>query len=233
MFALGLALAICFIPGYTGAMIPTQWALLSIVLPLGLFLPSAFGPCHWLGLLALAWATYSVSWSPILYDGIYGLWLAFIWAGSFWLGSAIANHQSIYKGLALGLSASSIVAIFQALGYSPVETTFGPPAGLLFNSTVLGASCALVIIALAQARDWLWITGLIPGLYLSHSRAALAIIVLAFLAKRVHVVVALTVLLAANIALIAYLSPSDTQRLLLWGVAIRELTLFGHGIGSF
>jgi hypothetical protein len=234
MLAFGLLIAICFIPGYTGAMIPTQWAVLSAILPLGLFRLGNFGSCHWLGLLALAWAAFSIHWSPSYYDAVYGFWIACIWAGAFWFGGTISSHSSIYKGLALGLSTSSIVAIFQALGYSPVEIgEHMPPAGLLFNSTVLGASCALIIVALAQHRLWFWIPGLIPALYLSHSRAAIAIIVLAFLAKRVHFLVAIAVLVVANLALTFYLNPSDTQRLMLWGLAIRELSLFGHGIGSF
>jgi hypothetical protein len=234
LFAFGLILAICFVPGYIGAMIPTQWAVLSAILPLGLFYSGIFGPWHWLGILALAWASFSITWSPSIFDGVYGLWIISIWALAFWFGSInFVDHRPLWKGLALGLTISSVVAIFQYFGYQPVEIAGGPPAGLLYNSTVLGASCALVIIACAKYGLWFYIPGLLPGLYLSHSRGAWAVLGLTFLAQRTHVLVALTLLLTANIAFVFFLNSSDTQRLLLWGVAIREFNLFGHGIGSF
>ncbi len=231
---LGLLLPTCFIPGITGALIPTQWAVLSAVLPLGLWHSSYFGPCHWLGLLSLAWAAFSLQWTPSIFDGIYGLWIISIWALAFWLGGLnFVKLQLLWQGLALGLTVSSVVAIFQALGYRPVEVSNDQLAGLLFNSTVLGASCALVIIACAKYRLWLYIPGLLPALYLSHSRAAWAVLGLTFLAGRIHILVALCALVLGNLALVYWLNPSDTQRLLLWGVAIHELSWLGHGIGSF
>ncbi len=235
LFYLGLLLPICFIPGYTGALIPTQWAVLSAVLPLGLWHSSYFGPCHWLGLLALAWAAFTLQWSPSIFDGIYGLWLMSIWALAFWLGGLnFVRPQLLWQGLAFGLTVSSIVAIFQAFGYHPVEiapdTTY--PAGLLYNSTVLGASCALVLIACMKCELWWYIPGLLPALYLSHSRGAWAIVALTALA-RIHILVALCALVLGNLALVYWLNPSDIQRLLLWGTALRELSWLGHGIGSY
>ena len=57
MFLLGLLLPICFIPGYTGASIPSQWVLLSLVLPAALWRRGyRLTPLHLLGLGFIAWA---------------------------------------------------------------------------------------------------------------------------------------------------------------------------------
>src|SRR5260221_7739561 len=107
MFLLGLIVSVCYIPGVTGAMVPTQWAVLSAVLPLGLWYSGAKGPEILFGTLALVFAALSILWAPNTYDAGYGLWLACIWAGCFWLGAIQTNFAGLYVGLACGLGVSS------------------------------------------------------------------------------------------------------------------------------
>lgn len=235
MFLLGLLLPICYIPGLTGASIPTQWALLSIAFAISLWREPSTPPSslHYLGLGFLAFAALGLLWAPNLWDGLYALWLVLLWALSFRLGSATASPANLYRGLAIGLSVSSVLAIFQWFGYSTIPTANGSNiAGLLFNRTVLGATTALVILGLISERLWLYIPMLLPGLILSGSRGGWLILMVGLLA-RMHILIALGLTLACALALSFVPDSSDALRLQIWGVTLRGLTLFGHGPGSF
>ncbi len=234
MFWLGLLLPICFVPGNTGASIPTQWALLSLVLPLSL--PHAGWVTWWhrLGIFFLAYATLSALWSINLYSWVWGLWLAAIWACAFWYGSTKVYLAPLWKGLALGLTASSGVALAQALDYTPV-VTFDPNlhAGLLYNTTVQGTVIALVLIALASHRLWWYTPPLLLGLILSESRGALLILTVAAIARYIHWLAALAFLVLGGFLLAFAFDPADSQRLQIWGIALGAIPIFGHGAGSF
>lgn len=234
-FALGLALAICFIPGVTGASIPTQWALLSAVLPLSLWRSGLITPLHWLWVGFISWSIGIAADVANLYTAFLGLWFVSIWALSFWLGSTLPSLAQLWKGLAIGLSISSLVAMAQALGYHPVEIADCTPTcipGLLFNSTMQGATIALVLIALVSHRLWLWI-GLLPvGLILANSRGAYLILAATAL-TRIHWLAAIAALILGALVFSLFLNPSDSQRLQVWGYAIRGLTSVGWGPFAF
>jgi hypothetical protein len=236
MFLLGLLVATCFIPGYVGAAVPTQWALLSIVLPFSLWRSGVLNLGHFAGLAVLAWSAISILWAPNPWDAGYGLWIAGIWALSFWLGTTMSYPVHLWQGLAAGLSISSVVAIFQHFGYQPVVMAGESPAGLLFNSTLLGACCALVLIALWTQRQWLWMPGLLPGLYLANSRGAYLILVLVAIAHYSWKL-ALTLLVLGGFFLIYWIGQSDgdsdAKRLVIFGATFRASHWLGNGIGSF
>jgi hypothetical protein len=231
-FGLGLLLATCYIPGITGAMIPTQWSVLSIVLPLCLWQTNALGPVHWAGLAVLAWSALSFLWVVNQYDAVYGLWLAMLWAGSFWLGTVTLDFEPILKGLAAGLGVSSAVAIAQAFGFDGIYMFTDNPAGLLYNSTVLGSTCALILIALVSHALWRWVPLVLPGLYLAHSRGAWLILG-AVILTRIHWALTIALLASVGTGYAYFAGDSDSLRLTVWGHALRELTPFGRGIGSF
>lgn len=238
MFLLGLIVAVCFVPGYTGAIIPTQWAVLSILLPLGLWRSGVLGPSALAGLAVLAWSAISILWAPNTWDAGFGLWLACIWALALWFGSTIDDFRPLWRGLAVGLTISSAVAIFQHFGFAPVLANSPErPTGLFFNSTLLGASACLVIIALISQRQWAYIPGVLPALFLAHSRGAFLVLALTLLTRYLRVrYVLLAMALAACILVLTlngHETDSDRTRLILWGAALRELNLLGHGIGSF
>ncbi len=232
IFALGLIVPICFIPGITGAAIPTQWVLLSCLLPLGLWRSGPFGPAHWLGLGALAYAAASILWATSHYDGLNGLWTLSICALALWLGTTLTRTRDLFRGLAWGMVINSGFAIAQYLGYSPVPVSEGI-AGLFFNSTVLGASAALVLLAMIEYRFWFLALGTVPSLLLSGSRGSWAILAIGLLARRVHWSIILTCVALGAVAFAWAPNHSDAQRLYLWSLAYSHLTLFGNGIGSF
>lgn len=234
MLYLGIALAVCFVPGYTGATIPSQWALLSCVLPFSLWRKAEIGAAHWLGLMFVVWAILSTAWATNYHTSVFGLWIVSIWGLSFWLGSSLQSLAQLWKGLAIGLSISSIVAMAQALGFHPVEIAeAGRFPGLLFNTTVQGATIALVLIALVSHRLW-WYTPLLwVGLALSQSKGAALVLAAALIARFTHWLFALALLVAGALAFTFLLDSADSQRLQIWGYAIRGLSLLGWGPDSF
>jgi len=236
MFYLGLLLPVCYVPGFVGAYIPTQWVVLSCLLPFALWRGGTFPPPALAGLATLAWSALSLLWAPNPIDSIYGLWLFAIWALSFWLGCTITDFRPLWQGLALGMAVNGAVALIQWWGYVPVETGTRI-SGLFFNSTLLGACATLVIIACVSQRQWLHALGCAPALALSGSRGAWAVLTLTLLTRYLRLrYVLLTAVLGAIALLLAagrFDSNSDTDRLLIWGMALRNLTPWGNGIGSF
>jgi hypothetical protein len=229
MFILGLLLPICYIPGYTGASIPTQWAVLSLTLPF--ILHYAFISRVWLGFIAFA--ILGTLWAPQVYDSIFGIWVVVLWGLSFQLGQSSEDSTSLYKGLAYGLSVSSFIAIFQWFGYTPLPVAYGNNvAGLLYNRTVLSAASALLILCLIEHRLWLYIPSLLPGLILSGSRGGWVVLICA-IAARIHwsLVIAQLILVALIFGTSA--SSSDTERSLIWASAIHGLNWLGWSANSF
>jgi hypothetical protein len=233
MFAFGLLIAVCFVPGITGASIPTQWAVLSIILPLTLWRAAPFTALHFFGALFCGYACLSALWATNYHTSVLGLWLVFIWALSFRLGSSLPTLISLWKGLAIGLSISSAVAVAQALDYEPVITSPNMYAGLLYNLTVQGMSIALVLVALAAYRLWWYMPMLVLGLILSGSRGAFLVLATTAIARYIHWLAAIACLILGAAAFTYLLDPSDSQRLTIWGYALRGLSVFGWGPDSF
>ena len=161
-----------------------------------------------------------------------GSWLLLALALALVIGWSLTSLKPLFRGLAVGLSLSSAVAVTQALGMTEI-VILEKPAGFFFNSTIQAAAIALVIIAIVCQRDWRYIPAMLPGLWLAHSRGGW-LVLLAGLVSRFFGWQAL--LLTVSIAAAASLSvmgPSDIDRIMIWSVAWRELTWLGHGAGSF
>lgn len=233
MFWLGLLLPISFVPGYTGASIATQWAVLSIVLPLGLWVKGPITLSHWLFLLFAVWSVISLFETHTVNSSVFGLWLIFIWALSFHLGTVVKSLVPLWQGLAVGLSISTGVAVAQALDYAPVLTNdpYGY-AGLLYNTTLQGICISLVLIALVVHRLWWYMPPLAIGLILSGSRGGFLLLGLALLAHFTRPLVAVGAL-AIGCATFAATDLADIARLQIWGYTIRGLYFLGHGPGAF
>jgi hypothetical protein len=229
MFYFGLLFPIAFVPGYTGASIPTQWAVLSLALPILLH----YAPISrvWFGFIAFA--ILGTLWTPQVDDTIFGVMLVVLWGLSFQLGQSTEDPTPLYKGLALGLSISSAIAIFQWFGYAPIPVAYkGNVAGLLYNRTILGATSALLILCLLQHRLWFYIPSLLPGLILSGSRGGWVVLACG-VAPRLHWSVGVFCALTAILLILAPTSPSDNERLTIWASAIHGLSWFGWSANSF
>ena len=227
MFFLGLLLPICYIAGYTGISIPTQWAVLLVYL--GTVFWWQGGKLHWAAIGFLGYAALSLLWSP---DYGFGVMIAVVWVVSFWYGSTLDDLTELWQGLAIGMTVNSGVAIAQWLGYRPVLSE--GIGGLLFSPVLLGACAALVIVALVCNRMWWFIPGLLPALWLSHSRGAWVVLGLSLVARYLGWVIPVVLLVIAGaVALVIQLNPSDFVRLQFWAVAIHGMTIFGNGAGAF
>lgn len=232
LFALGLATSLAYIPGITGSTLPTGWALLSLTLPLTLWVPTDMTPFHKAGAAFLAYTALSAFWSPEPWDAIWRLWQFSILALAFRLGSTNLNLTPLWKGLAIGVSASSVIAILQHSGYSIVSRITDSP-GIYYNGVAAGAITAITIVALASADLWRWTIPLIPGLLLSGSRGAIFAGTFGLLVT-IHRHAWLAIIpIGAAFFITIHLGPSDLQRFTIWRAAYHHLTWFGNGAGSF
>jgi hypothetical protein len=235
MFWLGLIVSLCYVPGVTGAHIATQWPVLSVLLPLALWRSGSMTVLHWLGVAFLTYAAARIASAPLVFDAVFGFWLLCIMALSFWLGSTLHDLRGLYKGLALGVSVSSVIAVLQYFGLSPVPYASSNPAGLFINSVSLGLISALLIVALASERMWLLVLPLLPGLMLSGSRGAWLALAIGLWATIFRSAWVLAAVGFAGVFFLFTLQPSssDETRLIIWTAAANNLTWLGWGPGAF
>lgn len=232
MFYLGLLLPVAFIPGYTGASVPTQWAVLSAFLPLTLW-SGRFGLGHKVLLGFLCYALISLLWSVNLWSWVWGIWLACIWFICYHYGTLNEDLQSLWKGLALGVSVSAIVAVFQKLGYAPVESHNESAAGLFFNPSLFGIICGLLLVGLLCHRLWWYMPFPALGLVLSSTRGGLAVLALGLAARYGGWLGGLAVLSAGGIAFSLSTGSGDLERMQIYGVTVPVLSWLGNGAGQF
>lgn len=236
MYALGLIVSLCYVPGVIGAYVATQWPVLSIALPVAvMYQRGIMTPLHWAGLVFVAYAFAHLHSVPIFADGVWGIWILSIMALSFWLGSTLSNLRDLYRGLAIGAAVSSLVGVAQWFGYSPVMYVSEHPAGLYVNSVVQGMTLAFLVVALVSERLWLYVPLLLPGLVLSHSRGAFVALAIGLLAVYVRRVWVFGLLGLIGLIMLFTVRPdsSDELRLLVWNDALHFLTPWGWGPGSF
>lgn len=237
MFWLGAAVALCYVPGVTGAYIQTQWPLLSFLLPFALLRPGPFTVFHLAGVAFVAYAAAWLPFSPNMYAGVFGLWLLVIVGLCLWLGTTMLETRKLYAGLAAGAAVSSLVAVFQHFGVAVVPTMSAAPAGLYVNSVQQGVVLALIVVALASERMWFWALPLVPGIWLANSRGGFIVLAVGLLGcyvRRLWVVGGVGfVAMAGAFYLLHSQSMSDVQRVFIWQSTWDSLTPFGWGTGIF
>lgn len=232
MFLLGLAVTVAYIPGWTGWLMPTGWALLSCLLLLALWDKGEIGPLHWLGLFFLVFAFASAFWAVDGYVAVWRLWQLAILALAFWRGSTATSLVPLWRGLALGLAISGVVAIAQWYGFRPVLQGTGSP-GLFFNPMIFGEACALAALGLLCTRQYAWLPCIVSGLILCDYRGAIAGLVLGLVAMFRRPVLVGAVGVFGLLMVAASFHPTDVARYQAWQAAWSNLTPFGWGAGSF
>lgn len=230
MFWLGLVLPICYVASYTGAAIPTQFPVLSIALTAGLWRRGNLGAMLPL-FFSTAWAALSLTWAPNLDTAIYGLWVMCIWAMSFWLGTTLLSLEGLWRGLAIGMSISSAVAVAQWLGWSAIPSDGN--AGLLYNTTLQGLCIAIVMLGLWVNGLIAYIPALLPGLILANSRGAYVVLAAGVLAQFGKFQAIAIMLSLAVIYVFTFYGPSDVERLQIWLVSGLGISWHGMGVGTF
>lgn len=241
MYLVGFLVPTVFVPGWTGAGLPTAWPFLSIVLPFFLLRPIPMSEAHWWGLAFLVYAFISLLWTPILVQGVEYVWHLCILGAAFALGSVTSCPRRLYIGLGLGITVSSLLAIPQWLGWDGIYLFAGGiPAGLFINANALGEAAAVVILLLLTERIWWLIPGVLPGIILTQARGAALALALALGAwawgRSRLVAIAVVIALAAAGTYASLRKESNYsfgQRLAIWTDTFSGLTTFGHGAGSF
>lgn len=232
---LAALLSVAYIPGITGASIDTHWAVMSMVLPLTLWRRGSFSLLHTLGLCFLAWAFLGLLWAVDPYDGVIGLWYICLMALTFWLGSTLYDLRKIFIGLSFGMAISSAIGVAQYFGWHGLPT-FGDNnnAGLLYNRVVQGQVLTLLVIGLLSIGEVLPIPFLLPGIIVSGSRGAYFVLAIGIIAQIIRTPWLLLSLCIPALWLTFFGLPvSDLLRSYIWSITLPELTLFGHGPGSF
>lgn len=172
---LGFLLAICFVPGISGAAYGSRWALLSIALPAMLCLLDwrPFAAVHWIGAAFLSWVALAVLWAPDLCYALDSLWLWLLLGAAFVLGSMLgATLPQMVAGLGAGLILSAAVALMQWFGFDAIGQVSAPPGGLFANRNYLGELAALVLIGAVVFRQWWNVTAPAFLIVVTECRAA-------------------------------------------------------------
>lgn len=231
-------LSVIYVPGWTGAAIPTGWAFLSASLPLMIWRGRPIPwPLQALIGIFLVYSILSLTWTINRDAGIYVLWMHTAILGAFIVGYKLESLDSAMRGFALGLGVSSLLCIAQWSGWRPV-LSFDPlqPVGLLYNPSISGQAFAVIILWLALRQHWRYIPILVPGLWLNETRSwwvGLTLPALAYLLRRdwrwTLAVGACAIFIGWNL-----IDPGsrDQIRVALWRAFYDHLTIFGRGAGA-
>lgn len=251
--ALVCAIMVAYWPGVPGAALTLRYAALLCTLP---WLALRQSPPA-VGLAFLAYVTASISWSLEPWYGVGDLlhftllWLAFT------VGRQVFDERWIWRGAAVGLAVSSVLAVAQWMGAPYAPPCLMPrPCGLWLNGNIMAETATLVVVGLLSSQcSWLWAAICIPALTMPLHRGsilALSVSGVLFLCRRrqpgwTACLGLLGIASTAGVALVwitlgpggraddlaAILhSPGVEDRLRLWQVALEHLSLFGSGAGS-
>jgi hypothetical protein len=243
MPALGFFIAVAFWPGLLSAAVAPRWALIAVGLPLVSWLdPRALDLRIGLCLLAtLGLAALSLAWTPDPLTGSLELSHLLILCAAVLAGACCTDLAPVLRAVALGVGVSSLIAVAQLVGHSPVEQMVSP-AGLFANRNVLGELAAVVMVwAVLSGERWVSLV-LLAAVILCRSRVGLVSAVLALCWARPRwtpsiVIMGVIYVLLAPLVGMSPLDPgklvSAAERLEIWTAAISDPRLFGHGIGSF
>lgn len=232
---LGIAIMTAFIPGVTALASVTSWAVMWLIMPVLLLkCKIEFTIIHILGLVFLSYAALSLLWSP---HGMLELMQMLALASVFVWGCTLKDLKSITTGLSIGLTISSIMAVFQYFDLDFVYSLGGKPSGLFINPNIYAEISGMLLILILINKLWWFIPVAVPGLLVS-SRAVmigLAAVSLIWIWNKSKLLAAslAACLVAVGAVLINYRTDTIYQRIYIWHDAISGFKLFGNGIGSF
>lgn len=243
----GFLLAIAFDPYiYTGATDP-RWALLAISLPILIATTPSnnFTVPHLLGLIFIAWASLTLTWTSNLWDGLGEMIHLFVCGLAIVYGSRLMTLEPLVKGLALGITISSLILLVPLLRFDSVVSIY--PHGLFGNRNMLSEIAVLTALGLIAYRKWLYLPGLAPAIFyykpeiiggslVRSAMLALCVGVIAFIwqwSRRAALLAMLFIAFAAFETLIhGWKLGSIIERIEVWQAVWNGTNWLGHGIGS-
>lgn len=243
-FTFGFLIATAYVPGWIGGAISTTYFVLMIGLPILLYnVKIPITRLHLYGTCFLLYCFISLAWTYSFNVAFFIFLQMMVCALAFCYGSSLDDLKLIFKGLALGLGVSAVVAIFQKFGFTLVYVSDTPNkvAGLFVNPNMYSEVSVILLVALLALKQWIWTLVTLPAIVWSYSRAAVATLLVCCLIFMWNKSKAFTALLIPVMALAVaayYLNgyfdvSSVNERMAIWSDTVRGLTLFGHGVGSY
>lgn len=237
LFVLAFVVATAFVPWFMDTATVPRWCVMAAGAPLLLMFASSEipSPTKGLGALALMCLAASLLWTVDALSGMDDLSHWLILAVVFCLGAAYEDLTPAWRGLSAGVTVSACIAIAQKFGWHGLPEA-ATPGGLFANRNIL-AEAAVVALVTSRGK-LLWSVGPALAIVLAGSRNAFGVLILmAGLQLWQHnrraalVLIVPTVLVA--LMTFVFLMPGAVERLEVYETALRGLTLFGNGIGSF
>ena len=232
---------ILFWPGISGAAIAPRWALVAVGAPLALMFmgPLRLTLGHLLGGLFLVWCFVSLTWTPVLVDGLDAASKLVMMALIFCIGAQMKSLKAVFIGAALGMTINSGLSIAQVMGYDGWPEV-AKPGGLFMNKNLAAEAAAMVLVGTVAYRLWWLVPGILPSMFLTWSRGAIlalaaCIAVAAWRAspRLTAIVGAVVIFLGAMTFLNKANDDSGGRRLAMWGDTVDGMTLKGRGLGAF
>lgn len=242
---LGLGVIAIYIPGVTGASIPSGWLWLMFILPaLLIYYKAEIKLEHKLGFIFLLIAALSLLWTTRFNIGFF-YYLQIVALGiAFYIGSCLKDLKPVFKGLAVGLGINAVIGIAQYFGwYGYIYTNPNEVAATFVNGNIFCEISVVILIALVVFDLYWWIPVTIPGIILYSSRAGLLALfvcgLIYFYGKSKRITLLFISLFSIFIIVYYFYGihnfklSSVNERFEVWRDTLRGLTLFGNGIGSY
>ncbi len=197
-----------------------------------------FTAAHAVGLVFILWAALSFVWTPAPLDAINALLVFMVLGCCFCLGSQVENMRPLYIGAAFGLSISSSIAMVQWLGFKPLPA-MTEISGLFVNGNFMAEAAALIIVALIAERVWWAVPMVLPALVLPFARGAMLACGISLLLHLRHrrelwfALAAVPLIVSVYVFAKGAAISSIDDRLGIWQATIANVSIFGHGLGSF
>lgn len=237
--------AVAYLPGMVSVTTTGRWAALAVGSAISVWQirRPLIGTGHSLVIGLLAWSTLTLLWSasPIdtvgemIHLGIMGL--LFLVASQYH-----GDHEILLGALVMGLMPSLAVAFMQMQGDSGVVESTSSPSGLFLSRDTMGEIAACALVWTLARRAWPLVPAPLMLVLMSGSRGAW----LACACGAAHwlwrtrllrpwrLAGACALGLAAFVALGLYVRPtSGAERIDIWLLTLRNLTILGHGLGTF
>lgn len=240
--AFAFAVSTAYWPFWHDGAISPKWDVLAL-LPLVLFfVRPRMTIGHWAGLSLIAYSALSAAWSVAPLDTVNSVLRLALIGTAFVIAAEVQDMRRTYAAAALGISVSGFIALAE-VAFGLVVPEANHPSALFGNRNYMGEAAAIVLILALAWRMWWAMPGLILALSLSMSRAAfLAVGAAAFVGlwNRSRVMAGAALATCAIVGFVAsqVIGGFDGVRSLgvrleIWQTALANLTLWGHGAGSF
>jgi hypothetical protein len=231
------AVTIAFWPGWPEPGEAVRWLVIAGVLPVLLAArPPVVG---WPGWCVVGWVAFcflSAAWSPSPWATFGAAMQAALLAGAFMAGTAWTASAGPLVAFAAATAVSCLLAVAQAAGWDGLPQSEAP-GGLFANRNYLAEAATAAAIAALLLRRWTLLGLAATGLALAGSKApavalALAAAWLLWPHRRRWSLAALGALAVAGVTVALWLPGSLEARLALWGPALANLEILGHGLGA-